>query len=88
MTTRHTITIDVADIAALEVRCANCPAVVSFPVGYEVKDFLNCPGCGRNLLDVETAQSRTLAQLAAALVKWKHISQRPFALTITLDFPS
>ncbi len=88
MTTRRTITIDVEDIPALEVRCGNCAGLVSFPVGHQAADFLKCPGCGQSLLEVGSASSMTLVQIAAALAKWKSITQKKFALTVTLDLPS
>jgi len=88
MTTRRTITIDVEDIPALEVRCGNCSGLVSFPVGHQAPEFLKCPGCGQWLFEVGSPSSLTLLQLSAALVKWKSIAQKKFALTVTLDLPS
>jgi uncharacterized paraquat-inducible protein A len=90
MTIRHTLTLNVADIKALEVRCNTCSAFVSYPLEYEIPDFLNCPGCGKNLIDKNHApgvQARSVAisQLHSALVRWNHIAGKELELTFTVD---
>jgi hypothetical protein len=87
MTVRHTITVDVGEIKAIEVRCNHCPGLVSYPVGYEVPTFLHCPGCGANLIEVSKPVSTALGNLARALVGWGQVSKPQCHLTFTLDAP-
>jgi Zn finger protein HypA/HybF involved in hydrogenase expression len=88
MTIRHTITVDVEEIKAIEVRCNKCPGLVSYPIGYAVPTFLNCPGCGANLIEVSQPVSTAIRNLANALAGWKQVAEPQCHLTFTLDAPS
>jgi hypothetical protein len=72
------------EITALEVRCKNCPGLVSFPLGYKIPEFLNCPGCGQNLFD-SGPTSATISKIYAALGQWNRIGDASLNLTFTVE---
>lgn len=86
MTAKQTITLDIDEIRTLEVRCNNCPGCVQYPIGYSVPNFLNCPGCGVNLIDDGPIYS-ALFKLHAALAEWGRVHSKRLRATFTVDDP-
>jgi hypothetical protein len=86
MTRNHSVTINVSEIKTLEIRCTECAGFVAYPLGYTVPNFLNCPGCGKTLLDNKEVGS-AIFKLHAALTGWNRIADKPLRATFTVDFP-
>jgi hypothetical protein len=86
MTKRHLLTVSITDIKALEVRCNKCEGLISFPLGYNIPNFVNCPGCGANLWDAGPTYN-ALDRLYGAFVEWSRVSQKPLDLTFSIELP-
>ena len=86
MTKKHALTLSITEIKALELRCKNCAGMVSLPLGYKIPAFLNCPGCGGNLLD-NGDRYTAVSKLYASLVQWNKFGEMPLDLTFTVDLP-
>lgn len=87
MVKKHTLTVSVSEIKTLELRCNNCAGMVSLPLGYQVADFIKCPGCGQTLMEGGDRYS-ALFKLCGAFVQWNRFQDLPLDLTFTVDLPS
>lgn len=88
MTLHKVLIVDIEEIRAVEIRCNNCPAFVSFPIGGELPRRLPCPSCNKEMLPTEAVHVRVATEsLFQSLQSWQRAEMKPFQLTFTLDFP-
>ncbi len=89
MTAQRVIVIDLEEIRAVEIRCVECGAFMSLPIGPYPDPDLDCPSCNTQLVKgKEGKAAEAFISLFAALTAWKNAENRPFRFTFSIEAPS
>jgi hypothetical protein len=88
MSPKNALSVNFAEIAALEVRCSECSGAIAFPIPLP-RQFLHkhqdCPSCGRRLWEDANDQTYvSVSEFARALGNLKLHPFRTVALGFTL----
>ncbi len=89
MTPKTLISIDLKELAAIEIRCSSCGGMLTIPVVKEsVNPSQSCPGCNTLLWGIgDSGIFNTLRDLTLALSFWQRTEEKRFALGFSLPMP-